>query len=237
MKTVIADYTTQQSMALHTATIGPITLKVLDYSLSMTPYFVFRELANDHYKLNQRPMPEGSRILDIGANVGIVSIYMAKLFRGATIYAYEPLSLNYDNLCKNIEINDVTNVVPVNKAVTADGRDLIMRFNFDNMGGATALLGQPPYNEARAFSVTLPSIFETHKIDHCAFLKMDVEGAEHEILASCNGLLNRVDYLAMEAHFSNGLRAKGYNAQTLQRSLQPLIARKAVQVTAQEVTG
>lgn len=237
MNTAIADYTHLQSLTLHSVTFGNVSLKAMDYSMSLTPYFVFRELATDQYKLATRQVPDGSVILDIGANVGIVSIYMAKLWPTATIYAYEPLTLNYANLQKNIEINDVTNVVPINAAVTADGRDLMMRFNYDNMGGASAVVGNPPYNEVPAKSVTLPSIFETLDLERVAVMKLDVEGAEHEILATCNGTLERVDFLAMEAHFSSGLRAKGYNADTLRQSLASLVARKAVQVTAQEVPG
>lgn len=231
----IADYTHPTSLTLHSVTFGNVSLKVLDYSMSLTPYYVFRELMTNQYKLLDRTMPDGAAILDIGANVGIVSIYMAKLWPNATIYAYEPLSLNYANLEKNIAINDVTNVIPVNAAVTADGRDITMRFNYDNMGGATSLLGTPPYNEIPAKSVTLPSIME--KLGHVDLLKLDVEGAEHEILATCNGTLDKVDFLAMEAHFSNSLRAKGYNADTLKKSLAGMISRKAVQVNAQEVPG
>ena len=233
----IADYTTPHSLALFTATIGPVTLKVLDYSINFTPFFVFRELMADHYQLLRRSVPDGGHILDLGANVGIVSLFMAKLFPHATVYAYEPLPINYANLLKNIEINDVANVVPVNAAVTADGRDLTMRFNFDNLGGSSAVTGVPPYNEVKAVSVTLPEIFAKHSIDRCALLKMDIEGAEHEVLATNQELLARVDFLAMEAHFSQGLRAQGHNADTLKQSLASMMARQALAVTAQEVPG
>lgn len=225
------------NLTLYEVTIHGVPLKVQDYTLSMTPYFVFRELLADCYGLRGRSFADGSVILDIGANVGIVSIYLAKLYPKCFIYAYEPLPLNFDNLCKNIFMNNTANVVPVPQAVTADGRDITMRFNYDNLGGATAHVGLPPYNEVKVKSVTLPSIVDTYAFDRVALLKMDVEGAEHEILASCNGTLDKVDFLAMEAHFSSGLRAKGYNAQTLAAQLRPLTQRRAVQVTAQEVPG
>lgn len=237
MNYATADYSTEHSLTLHEVTIHGQTFKAMDYSLSLTPFFVFRELMADHYKLVGRKLPQGGVILDIGANVGIVSIYMAKLFPGHTIYAYEPLPINYANLLKNLRLNDVVNVVPVNAAVTADGRELVMHFNLDNTGGASAITGLPPYNEAKATSVTLQGVFDAHGIDRVALMKMDVEGAEHEILAGAGSLLDRIGFLAMEAHFSAGLRAKGHTPQTLQRSLQPLIARKAVAVTAQEVPG
>jgi hypothetical protein len=164
LNSAISDYTHPLGMTLHTVAIGNITLRAMDYTASMTPYFIFRELAADNYKLNGRAIPDGGASVAIGANTGIVSIYMAK-------------------------------------------------------------------------SVTLASIFVTHDLDRIRMLKMDAEGAEHEILAAANGELSRIDYLTLEAHFSNGLRAKGHTPQTLQQSLAPLIARRAVTVTATEVPG
>lgn len=214
-----------------------VTIKIRDCAVSLTTPFVLRELAANQYGLNGRRFEDGSVILDIGANVGVVSIFLAKQLPNCTIYAVEPMRMSFANLLHNIKINGLTNIVPINAAVTADGRNLTMHYNYDNLGGASGFVGHPPWNEVDVVSITLQGIFETHCIDRVALLKMDCEGGEHEILASCNGLLDRVDFMAMEAHFSNGLRAKGYNQATLQKSLQPLIARKAVQVTAQEVPG
>lgn len=225
---------TEQTLVTHEVHLGDVSFKIVDYAASLTTAFVLRELVMNQYGLNGRTFADGSVILDIGANVGVVSIWLAKQLPKCTIYAYEPLAVNRGNLKRNIELNGLTNVIPVRKAVTADGRDLTMHYNYDNLGGASGFMGQPPWNEVVVESVTLESIFEEHGINRVALLKMDIEGAEHEVLAGCNGLLERVDYLAMEAHFTPKLRLAGWNERTLQRALQPLISRNAAQVTVLE---
>ena len=62
---------------------------------------------------------EGMVVVDIGANVGYYSLIAAKLVgRNGIVYAFEPMSNNYEFLCKNIEVNGYTNVVPIKKAVS-----------------------------------------------------------------------------------------------------------------------
>lgn len=225
---------TEQTLVTHEIHLGDVSFKIQDYAASLTTAFVLRELAMNNYGLNGRTFKDGDVLLDIGANVGVVSIWLAKQLPKCTIYAYEPLSVNFENLRHNIELNDVANVIPMRWAVTADRQPLTMHYNYDNLGGASGFMGQPPWNETEVDGITLQDIFEAHHIDRVALLKMDIEGAEHEVLAGCNGLLDRVDYLAMEAHFTPKLRLAGWNERTLQRVLQPLIARGAARVTVLE---
>jgi FkbM family methyltransferase len=237
MNTAIVDFITYDAMTLYEVHMGNTSFKIMDRSVSLTAPSVFRELAGNHYKLNGRAFADGDVLLDIGANVGIVSIFIAKQLPNCTIYAYEPLPYNYVNLVRNLLMNDIKNVKPIQAAVTADGRDLTLCFNFENMGGASAFLGKPPYNEINVKSVTLQSIFHTHNIDRVAYMKMDCEGAEHEILDSAGDLLDRVDYLAMEIHYNAKLREAGYSDTTLTNSVQSLIDREAIQAMWVEVAG
>ncbi len=50
---------------------------------------------------------------DVGANIGIYSLYAASLFPNALIIAIEPQLTNFSRLCKNILINDFKNIIPV----------------------------------------------------------------------------------------------------------------------------
>lgn len=49
---------------------------------------------------------EGDTLFDIGANVGMYTIYAA-IMRKAKVYAFEPEALNYAELNKNIYLNDL----------------------------------------------------------------------------------------------------------------------------------
>ncbi len=49
---------------------------------------------------------KGATLYDIGANVGMYTIYAARM-RGATVHAFEPEALNYAEINKNIYLNDL----------------------------------------------------------------------------------------------------------------------------------
>ena len=48
-------------------------------------------------------------IVDIGANIGVFSIYAATHAKNATVYAFEPVLANYELLIQNISKNDLNN--------------------------------------------------------------------------------------------------------------------------------
>ncbi len=58
-------------------------------------------------------------ILDIGANVGNFSLFAAKLFESAIIYALEPVTENFVLLKKNIAENSFRNILPLEFALAA----------------------------------------------------------------------------------------------------------------------
>ena len=70
-------------------------------------------------ELFKQMVKEGMVVVDIGANIGYYTLIAAKLVGNkGTVYAFEPMPSNYELLCKNIEVNGYTNVVPVQKAVS-----------------------------------------------------------------------------------------------------------------------
>jgi FkbM family methyltransferase len=132
-------------------------------------------------------------ILDVGAHVGIVSIYLAKKFPNAQITALEPFPINYFNLCRNLELNEITNVTPVNLAVTADGRDIALACPDYNTGGAIPhITALDPFIK----STTLNDLLSENTYD---FVKIDIEGFEYEIFNKFEYFRNIKD-LSVELH-------------------------------------
>ena len=190
-----------------------ITLDIEDHPLGGVSKIVYREL-QESYRLDDIDFEDGDVVLDIGAHVGVVSIYLAKLYPNIEIIAFEPIGENYKRLYRNIDANEAENVNCLCTAVSSDGRDLTLRVAMDkNSGGASALVS----GEGKDFtaSLTLAEVFERYVPDRCKLLKMDIEGMEHEVLAADNDLLKRVDYLAIEIHESETLRAQGHTAEGL----------------------
>ena len=211
------------------------TLDITDYATSDTPRIVARELKKDCYNLDAIRFRPGDVVVDIGANVGMVSIYIAKRFPVVRVLAFEPIPDNYAHLLTNIAGNGVTNVVPHQMAVTSDGRDLRMIVNFaNNSGGGTGNLRDmdlPAHDYYTVKSTTLDQVFAANGITMCRLLKIDCEGAEHEILMNAK-CLDRVEYLSGEFHINRHLEAQGYSSEKLIAHCRTCIAPGKLTVSA-----
>ena len=95
-------------------------------------------ITKNQYDLKKFKNLEGKIFMDIGANIGIATIIMAKLNKKSIIYAYEPFSEAFELLLENITINNITNVKAFNLAVSnKNNKELILNV-FNNMSGANS---------------------------------------------------------------------------------------------------
>jgi FkbM family methyltransferase len=138
-------------------------------------YLIMHEFSQGGY--DGLGLNESSRVVDIGAHVGVISMLLAKAY-GCRVIAYEPAPGNYSRLLSNIRKNKLSKLIlPLNAAVTRDGRDVFIDGDMSRNSGSMMIYhaGQG----TRVASVTLADIICNHTVD---LLKIDCEGAEHEIL-------------------------------------------------------
>ena len=57
-------------------------------------------------------------VIDIGANIGIFSLYAAKRAYKGKVYSYEPFNPHYNRFVKNISLNNLSNVKAFNLAIS-----------------------------------------------------------------------------------------------------------------------
>ncbi|SUW00314.1 FkbM family methyltransferase [Brachyspira pilosicoli] len=184
-----------------------------DSIISDTPNMVAGEINNGEYTFLNTLDLKNKTVIDIGANLGIVSIVLAKKNPGIKIYAFEPLRENYENLLKNIELNGIDkNIITVeNKAVTKDGRNINMSINLNNKGGSSisdviSVNSSMSKENCGIESITLEEIVKKYKIDKIDLLKIDCEGSEYEILYNTKeDILKNIDYLVGEFHENKDL--------------------------------
>ena len=196
--------------------VDGLPMTMADVGTSAVRELVRQDLKDDIYGLRRIPWETGARVIDIGANIGMVSIYLALLHPDIKIFALEPMPENFDSLVANIRLNHVQDVVqPSNSAVTCDGRQFEMIAHLaSNTGGATGFLRDmnlPEHQKALVESTTLRDIFRYCVPDRCRLLKIDCEGAEHEIIKSAGELLESVDYLSAELHINSRLESMGFS--------------------------
>jgi FkbM family methyltransferase len=158
------------------------------------PSFVwqFKELFVDEiYKfdsIHQEPI-----ILDCGANIGTSCLYFKSIFPRAKIKAFEADRDIVDILQTNLSTNGIDDVEVIDRAVWID--DGGVEFSSEGADGGS-IYGDD--NLTKVDSIRLRDYLED--IRHIDMLKMDIEGAEYEVLRDCKGSLDGVKNLFVEYH-------------------------------------
>ena len=147
-----------------------------------TPY-IFKELEEDVYALRALRLRKNPIVFDIGANIGIFSVVVAKLFPDAFITAVEPVRQNISLLRQNIEINQVSSRVKIiEKAVTSDRRPLELWTDQGRRGSSTAFPEKRTSERIDVQSLTLDDLF--FNVSTVDLLKLDIEGGEYEVVVA-----------------------------------------------------
>lgn len=198
---------------LYSCKLGGLDFKFYDFIFSMAVEFICSEM--DSYNFNSIDFKDGDVVIDIGGNIGMVSIYLAKKYPFLKIYAFEPVKQNYENFLKNIELNNIDkDIIKVfNFAITKDRRDVILTLPFDNSGASNIYDNfrgsEILNNNSIVKSITFDDIFDSNNISKCKLLKIDCEGAEYEILYSANEEnLKNCEYMRGEFHKFKGEKSK-----------------------------
>ena len=135
-------------------------------------------------------------IIDCGANIGLSVLYFKTIFPKAKVWAYEPDVTNFELLTKNIQSNELKDVIAESAAVwITDGS-----INFSSNGSEASRIDEnlttSSFNAVPCIRLKkLLSSFE--KID---FLKMDIEGGEYKVIKDCADELYRVTHFFLEYH-------------------------------------
>lgn len=144
----------------------------------------------------------GMVAFDVGAHIGLYSLLLAKLVGPeGQVHAFEPESRNYRRLLANLAINSFDHVRANRLAVFSDSQMLQLNV-FLNSVNAWHSLGHPslpdPYHPGHTLTPSeQQEVQGTSLDDYCAsagiteidFLKVDVEGAELEVLQGAERLL------------------------------------------------
>jgi FkbM family methyltransferase len=205
-----------------TYTLGSTPITIAEFDGSLAADGIAHEIATSTSYLDAPRLRDGDTVVDIGAHVGVVALWLAKRFPGVRIIALEPMPEVFDLLVRNIRRNGVDNVVPLNLAVTGDGRTIRLVSNpWTNSGGSTTQLRNldlPGHAHRACRSITLDELFARFGLSCCPLLKIDCEGSEYEICYSSDSL-EKVGDVIGEFHENDFLRAKGYSARALARDL------------------
>jgi FkbM family methyltransferase len=125
-------------------------------------------------------------VLDIGANIGVTTLQLAKIYPDAIIHCFEPMKDNFTILEKNTQ--HLPNVRRYNFALGNEDGEFFLRYsdNVSNHGGASLYQSEGTREEGETVQVknTFAFIMENFKGENPELIKIDCEGSESAILRS-----------------------------------------------------
>lgn len=146
---------------------------------------------------------------DVGANIGLYSIYAAKV-SGCPVYAFEPSVFNLELLCRNINYNKVTSNISV-IPLPLFSSSCFENFRITDMswGGAHSSFSEDVDQNGEKinsiFEYKICGISPTTLTAHFGcpapdYIKIDVDGVEHLILAGLVPILKNVKSVLVEVN-------------------------------------
>lgn len=133
-------------------------------------------------------------IIDCGANIGLSIIYFKRLYKDAKIIAFEPDPKIFGYLTHNIASFGFDNVKLINKALWSSETEL--EFYSEGADGGRIKEAKDREKIVKIKTEKL-SKYLSQKVD---FLKIDIEGAEYEVLNECKEMLRNVKNIFVEYH-------------------------------------
>ena len=153
---------------------------------------LYGEFSEHEVQLFRTLVGPGQTVLDVGANIGVHTVPLAKLV-GPTgrVLAFEPQRGIYYNLCGNVALNNL-HQVRCHHAAVGDSAgtiavpevDIEAELNFGGIGLTNVLPSLPsePVPLLRIDDLRLPA---------CHFIKVDVEGMEERVLSGAAETIRR----------------------------------------------
>lgn len=151
-------------------------------------------------KFVERIIKKGDIVIDVGAHMGYYSLLFAKLVgKEGKIFAFEPDPKNFSRAEKNIKLNNYTNVLLTQKAVSDKTGDATLYLG-DLSGGNSIMSTKENQKKISIKSVKLDDFFEhgEKKID---FVKLDAEGFEYAIIHGMESILSQNKELVLLVEF------------------------------------
>lgn len=198
--------------------------------------YIYKEIYLEGVYLDVLNQKKDLTIVDVGANIGIVTQYMRPYAK--KIYSIEPSPEHFAALKKNKEFNNWDNVEVFNYALADKNGEMEFAQNTLNrtmnslaVGGHVGEHGEHKHeikpeissepliitaqgydNRLTVPTKSIDTFFEENNIEHVDFMKFDPEGAEDMILRSegFKKIAHKVDAIEVEFHFPTWMKLVEY---------------------------
>lgn len=184
-------------------------------------YEIFWQKAYDRFTIDYASL---ETIVDLGANIGLASLFFNSVSPQARILAVEPEHKNFVVLQKNLNrLINTENVKAIQAAVNYVDGPLYLkkeRYAF-NTKVNNSFLGET------IEGISLNTLFKRYNLCKVDLLKIDVEGFEHQIFSENLEWIEKVKNIIIEIHSAkdyriciDSLTQKGFTIQPLKQNIE-----------------
>ncbi|MBD1159439.1 FkbM family methyltransferase [Pelagibacterales bacterium SAG-MED19] len=154
---------------------------------------------------------------DIGANIGLFSIYAATKYKNCNIVSFEPSTSNLRCLSRNISINNLQDRIKIFSSPLSNKDNKFLNMNESQFSEGAALNtfgeefdfeGKKILSSNRYCLVgrSINSILEKKILDVPNYIKIDVDGIEHLILEGADKYLNNENLLSLSIEINENFK-------------------------------
>lgn len=185
--------------------IDKVKIKPFKYIVYIENYITFFYIFNEIFcKAVYSPSYKINNFLDLGANIGLTTLWYKFFNPNLIVTAFEPDKYNYKILTKNIRINKLTHI-KINKIALCNKKGATSFFtihdNIQNLDSGLTLNQNFPHEKYKVKTDKL-SNYINKPID---LIKMDIEGAEYQVFDDLfkTNKINLIKNIVFEMHFFN----------------------------------
>lgn len=181
--------------------------------------FYFSSTPEDDWEikkyLDKYSIKKGDTIFDVGSYCGYSVYNFSKMTgKNGKVFCFEPDEENYKLLTKNIKNHNLKNVVPIKKGMWSETTELSF-YKEGSLGSSITTMGYRPTHVTQSKIKTLKfeDSFNNLGLKELNFVKMDIEGAEVEVIESSLDFIKNKNI-----HFSISCHPRNHNGRSVYTS-------------------
>ena len=156
---------------------------------------------------------------DIGANIGLYSIYNSIKNKGSLTIAFEPSSSNLKILSRNISLNNLNHKIKIFSLPLTDRKSgfLTMKETLFQEGGSMNTFGEKFNYEGKKlnsqmnydlFGVSIKYLLDNKLLEIPDYIKIDVDGIEHLILSGAGKYLRNKKIKSLSVEINENFKTQ-----------------------------
>ena len=188
------------------------TVKLVTVKLASGPLIILRQGTLDDRILHEiwiekvydkRLQSTDEIIVDIGAHIGLFTLFAAAKCPNAKVFCFEPDPDNFQLLMENIKLNNLATRIRAFKIGLSgkSGKRVMHVSESENTGNRSIIDSYTNEHTIEIETLTLSEVYRQCDISHIDFLKVDVENAEAEILLSPNQIGFLITFAPYQSNF------------------------------------